>query len=317
MQISFALQRANQPALACIKSSIILFYMRIFTTRPFRIAAYCVLAYTIAWAISTWVVNLTVCAPIAFYYDRTIEGGHCHNQAISGSINGGLSLIGDILVLAMPVPVILNLKINTRKKMGILGIFLLGMFVCVASVIRIVELTRFVVSDPTFTQVHASTWTTLEQGVAVISGNLPLLAPLFERYFRGRGTYGSGRSGSNEYGYGSKGRRLDSSDTRGGHAGSRTSKFHDRSNGRPDLTTMLSKTVSAVTSKHDDLYRLSDEESQNNAYSTQDVELDDRAALVKTQFTIRKNSTPDGVHAGGNGKAEEQRQTSTSWVRAS
>ncbi|KAB5550011.1 hypothetical protein GE09DRAFT_966015, partial [Coniochaeta sp. 2T2.1] len=125
-RISFALQRAYQPALACIKSSIILFYMRIFTTRPFRTAAYCVLAYTIAWAVSTWIVNLTVCAPIAYYYDRTIKGGHCRNQAISGSINGGLSLLGDVFVLALPVPVVWNLKINTRKKMGILGIFLLG-----------------------------------------------------------------------------------------------------------------------------------------------------------------------------------------------
>ncbi|KAH8906156.1 hypothetical protein BR93DRAFT_969368 [Coniochaeta sp. PMI_546] len=311
-RISFALQRANQPALACIKTSIVLFYVRIFSTRKFRVAAYCVIAYTIAWAISTWIVNLTVCTPIAFYYDRTIPGGTCRNQAISGSINGGLSLLGDILVLGLPIPVVWSLKINTRKKAGILGIFLLGVFVCVASIIRIIELTKFVVTDPTYTQVQASTWTTLEQGVAVISGNLPLLAPLFERYFRGRGSYGSG-SGSG-YGYGSKGRRLESSGTRGGPGGSRTSKSNS---GNPRMNfhdPMGTTTISAQRSgPRSDPYRLSDEESQTQADSVHDIELDDRAILVKTQVIVTESRGADTETHQNN--QQDGRKRSSSWLR--
>ncbi|KAH8897528.1 hypothetical protein GQ53DRAFT_638636 [Thozetella sp. PMI_491] len=125
-KITFALQRANQPALACVKTSIILFYMRIFTTKEFRFWAYIGIAYTLMWAIATWFVNLTVCTPIAYYYDRTIPGGSCRNQAISGTVNGGLSLLGDVYILALPLPSILGLKLNPRKKAAVLGIFLLG-----------------------------------------------------------------------------------------------------------------------------------------------------------------------------------------------
>ncbi len=100
--------------------------MRIFATRKFKIAAYVNIAYTIAWAISTWIVNLTVCTPIAFYYDHTIPNGVCRNQAISGSINGGLSLLGDLSILVLPLPMIWNLKINIRKKLALCGIFTLG-----------------------------------------------------------------------------------------------------------------------------------------------------------------------------------------------
>ena len=126
-QISFALQRANQPALACIKISILLFYLRIFgQNNRFRLAAYINMAYTLGWAISTWIVNLTVCTPIAYYYDRTIKGGSCKNQAISGSVNGGLSLLGDISILVLPLPMMWHLKMNTRRKIGISGIFMLG-----------------------------------------------------------------------------------------------------------------------------------------------------------------------------------------------
>ncbi|KAK1751006.1 hypothetical protein QBC47DRAFT_351784 [Echria macrotheca] len=297
-RISFALQRANQPALACIRLSIVIFYMRIFTTRNFRIAAHCVNAYTIAWAISTWIVNLTVCTPIAFYYDRTIPGGgSCRNQAVSGSISGGLSLLGDILVLALPVPVIWRLRIDTRRRIGIICVFLLGVFVCVASTIRIIELTKFVVTDPTYTQVQASTWTTLEQGVAVVSGNLPLLTPLFERYLR-RGNTTSGYSGSGSgsgYMFGSKGRKTPGA----AQAESVTAdkyrpdkenpklNFHDE----PGITT-VSAHPRRPGPPHD-MYRLSDEESQTGTSdSAHGIELDDRAILVKTQVSVTQSTSP-------------------------
>jgi len=41
--------------------------------------------------------------------------------------------------------------------------------------------------DGSYTQVYAATWTTLEQGVAIISGNLPLLGPLFRSFFASKG----------------------------------------------------------------------------------------------------------------------------------
>lgn len=84
------------------------------------------MAYTIVWAISTWFVNLNVCTPIAFFYDKTIQGGYCRNQAISGTANAALSLLGDVLILALPIPMIFGLQINITKKIAVTGIFLLG-----------------------------------------------------------------------------------------------------------------------------------------------------------------------------------------------
>ena len=67
-KITFALQRVNQPALVCIKLSILFFYVRLFPYQKFRYFAYANMAYTIAWGIATWIVNLTVCSPVAYYY---------------------------------------------------------------------------------------------------------------------------------------------------------------------------------------------------------------------------------------------------------
>lgn len=74
----------------------------------------------------TGFVNLTVCAPIAYYYDRTIPGGSCKNQVISGTANAALSFVGDIAILILPLPMIWTLQMNIRRKLAVTGIFLLG-----------------------------------------------------------------------------------------------------------------------------------------------------------------------------------------------
>lgn len=84
------------------------------------------MAYTICWGIASWVVNLTVCTPVAYYYDKSIPGGMCKDQSVSGSVNGGLSLLGDICILAMPLPMIWHLQMNRRRRIALLGIFMLG-----------------------------------------------------------------------------------------------------------------------------------------------------------------------------------------------
>lgn len=94
--------------------------------RDFRISVYVGIGYTLAWGISTWFVNLTTCTPIAFAYDKTIPNGTCRNQALTGSISAVLSLIGDIYIVLLPLPVLWQLKINTRRKVAVIGIFLLG-----------------------------------------------------------------------------------------------------------------------------------------------------------------------------------------------
>lgn len=110
----------------------------------------------------------------------------------------------------------------------------------------------------------ASTWTDLEMGVAVISGNLPLLAPLFDNFFRNRGS-SKGRYGTTET------------------PGSRSARSRaDR------ITASKSGAHATVTSsghlgKFD---RLSDSESQTVFIDGHDIEMDDRAILVNTQINV-------------------------------
>ena len=53
-----------------------------------------------------------------------------------------ISLVLDVVVLLLPLPVLRNLQMPLRRKVGVAGVFSLGGFVVVASIARLVFLYR-------------------------------------------------------------------------------------------------------------------------------------------------------------------------------
>ncbi|KAH8651306.1 hypothetical protein BX600DRAFT_516887 [Xylariales sp. PMI_506] len=184
---NFVLQRANQPAMACIKISILAFYMRIFTVAKFKYLVWANIIYTLLWAIIGWIVNILVCKPIQFFWDKTIVGGTCGSQQLSGALNGSFGAVGDVIILCLPVYMVWQLQLDQRRKIAISMIFLLGAFVCFASIYRIIVVSQAPPADFTYAQIKPSTWTAIEMQAAIISANLPCLAPLFQALFKKAG----------------------------------------------------------------------------------------------------------------------------------
>lgn len=70
---------------------------------------------------------------------------------------------------------------------------------CVISLIRIILLPKLDLRDATFSQVYPGTLTYAELGVAIICGNLPVMGPLFGRWFKNKmSSYRTKKAG---YGY--------------------------------------------------------------------------------------------------------------------
>ncbi|CZR55842.1 uncharacterized protein PAC_05730 [Phialocephala subalpina] len=202
----WVLQRGNPPCLLCVKTSILLLYVRLFPTRMFRRVAFGVWLFTLGWAVAAFFSNMLQCLPIAYFWDKTIKGGHCIPNALIniGMTNGVLSFAGDLVILSLPIPMVWKLQINNRRKMALSGMFLLGGFVCLTSILRFVALAKINVKDITFTQVDPGIWTYIELGIGITCGNLPLLRPLFGRFFSSGSRNGSsatpyGASGSKSY----------------------------------------------------------------------------------------------------------------------
>jgi len=124
-QAKFAVNILSTVGLGFTKSSFLLFYMSIFTTKRFRILAQLVLGLVVSWTISFFFANLFTCYPIspfieAFYENHCVDGlALWYSMAIT-------DIIVDFLILLMPIPVVLRLQLPFQQRIGVLAMFLLG-----------------------------------------------------------------------------------------------------------------------------------------------------------------------------------------------
>lgn len=185
----FILQRGNPPCLFCVKTSILILYARLFRTQTFKRVCIGVWVFTACWAVAAFTSNILQCTPVSYFWNKA-QPGHCIPNAliVIGLTNGVLSFVGDLVILALPIPMIWALQINFRRKIALNAIFFIGGFVCLTSIFRFVALAHINVKDLTMTQVAPGVWTYIELGIGITCGNLPLLRPLFGRFLAGTRT---------------------------------------------------------------------------------------------------------------------------------
>ncbi|KAL8749864.1 MAG: hypothetical protein Q9184_006635 [Pyrenodesmia sp. 2 TL-2023] len=180
-KLMYAYQMFWAFAMACIKVSILLFYRRLFpeenTSKKWRICHLALIVASVVCCLISVFGSAFACTPVALIWDYTIEGGHCINLAILARFTCITGFVTDLLILMLPIPIVWSLQLDPSKKVGVCGVFLLGSFVCVASVVRFVHLESVSRSDPTWSNVDSINWTAVEASVGIICACLPIMAP--------------------------------------------------------------------------------------------------------------------------------------------
>ena len=127
--MSFAFQLLYGSAITIIKLSILLFYCRLFpkesTSRRWRVSVYTIAGVCIAFLITGAPATIFQCRPISFAWTRK-GNGKCYNQLAFLYYAQAFMVATDIFILCLPIPIVWNLRLRKSKKIGVLGIFLLG-----------------------------------------------------------------------------------------------------------------------------------------------------------------------------------------------
>ncbi|KAL8849210.1 MAG: hypothetical protein Q9221_005788 [Calogaya cf. arnoldii] len=169
-------------AMAFIKVSILLFYRRLFpseaTTKVWRMCNLALMVASVAFCLISVFGSGFACTPVAYIWDTTIRGGHCINLIALARFTCITGFVTDILILTLPIPIVWGMHLNRSKKIAVSGVFLLGSFVCVASIIRFYCLEQISRNDPTWGNVNSGIWTTVESSIGIISACLPIMAPI-------------------------------------------------------------------------------------------------------------------------------------------
>lgn len=186
------------------------------------------------------------------------------------------------MILAVGIPLLMKAKVDLKKKIVLVGIFSLGLFVVLAAVLN----KYYNFSNPTTTIYML--WYIRESSTAIYVANIPMLWPLFRRFLKA-GSFGGSAdpSGYNKGSVGSSGTEL--------------SRVRKQSNARGRVDTVLDTEIRA--SPH------SSQERINKASSLHDgrIEVETRVSFsveeqrrLPASFDVEKfGETGYSAHVSG------------------
>ncbi|KAI1819410.1 hypothetical protein F4861DRAFT_139691 [Xylaria intraflava] len=167
-----------------IRLSVVLFYLRVFSTKIVRRGAYTIATVSITWFIIIEVLNLATCVPISFTWDRNIQGGHCITAAAAGITPGALNVAITLAIVVLPIHEVVKRKLSRERRFLLLGVFLIGGIAIVASVARLVAIALYIndygkTDGGTFALLFATTG--FEIYIAIIGACAPTLLAIYKR----------------------------------------------------------------------------------------------------------------------------------------
>ncbi|KNG43927.1 hypothetical protein DDE82_008334 [Stemphylium lycopersici] len=207
----FALNMISIVGLGLVKSSILILYKNIFDVRKFRIVVYCVLAYVIGWTVSFTFSHLFTCYPITVFIEP-YYGNSCVQTVPMFLALLYTDVVADLIILILPIPMVLSVRMEGRKKLAVIIMLSLGAAVCAISITRVVatySIAEEYIKHPDDVIYYTAPvffWTNIELSLGLVCACLPTLRPIWF-YFYPREPTQTGSS----YGYGSLGRGFGSS----------------------------------------------------------------------------------------------------------
>ncbi|KAI1151960.1 CFEM domain-containing protein [Nemania diffusa] len=168
-----------------LRTSVLLFYMRVFSNgQGLRRIFLATLIISNILSVGFFLFNTFQCTPVSFFWlgwDKQ-HAGHCippDKVALSGAI---IDLFWTILIILLPLPTILRLKLPGYKKFVTTVMFTFGISTITIMGYRFTTFAAYSTSDnPTISGVEISLWSAIELDVALICACLPSVYPLFLR----------------------------------------------------------------------------------------------------------------------------------------
>ncbi|KAI2923664.1 hypothetical protein CBS147371_1506 [Aspergillus niger] len=171
--------------LCFIKLSLLWFYLRLETRRFMQWLVYSVIFIVLGVSISSFFVDTLSCIPPSEFWNST-KSGHCMSTASQQKfyeVNGILVIVMDILIWAVPIPMLWRVRISLRKKIAVLGVFSVGLLSIAAACVRYNTVLQLANNpDETYVLAASLNWCGIEAYVAIFCGSTPALYVFVKRY---------------------------------------------------------------------------------------------------------------------------------------
>ncbi|KAF4807403.1 Satratoxin biosynthesis SC1 cluster protein 4 [Colletotrichum siamense] len=186
LKLLFVLQLFYILDLAVIKASIICLYLRVFSIRSFRTVLWCTQGFNFLLGFSYVLLSLVQCQPLNHYWNGW-DGRHpgkCADLNLIGLTHVGLNIGLDVWMLILPASQVYKLNLPLKKKLGVMAMFGVGVFLTIVSIIRIKSLLVFATSfNITAETLWGIIWSYVELCVGISVACMPAARQLAVKFF--------------------------------------------------------------------------------------------------------------------------------------
>ncbi|EXF79163.1 CFEM domain-containing protein [Colletotrichum fioriniae PJ7] len=232
--------------LAFIKASIIFLYLRIFPDETFRRVLWCTQLFNLLLWIAFIAGTFGSCQPLHFFWHgwkRDMEG-KCFNLNAFAMCHGVLNVALDAWMLVLPATQVYSLRMQRKKKLGVMLMFSVGVFLTAVSAYRIKALLIFATSyNVTADSFQSSLWSNIELCVGIFVSCLPSTRQVWRKLFPKilEVTHLSSRSA-----------RMSRS-AKGSHSASQASRSAADPNDRPRLVSYEESSIAHLVGDFNDI----------------------------------------------------------------
>ncbi|GFP53034.1 satratoxin biosynthesis SC1 cluster protein 4 [Trichoderma asperellum] len=179
--------------IACVKWSILAFYYRSFKIRSsVKLPIFTLAVIVLMWAVGVILVTILQCQPTNAWWERfnpthplQPDQYKCTVDSVKFFYGNAIpTIVTDILILVLPLPYITKLQLPRGQKWALAGIFLVGLFVTIVSIVRLHYLLQGNLTSPdiTWNFVNIALWSVVEGNTAIFCACLPFLRPILSKF---------------------------------------------------------------------------------------------------------------------------------------
>ncbi|KAF2649439.1 hypothetical protein K491DRAFT_549366, partial [Lophiostoma macrostomum CBS 122681] len=161
-----------------VKISMLHLYKTLFRNKKMDYVVYMVGALTVSYWLATVITAFTICRPFAYNWNKITIAGRCGDIVAYYLSTAILNLLIDVVIVALPLPILWGLQMNIARKISLTFIFSMGALICGISMVRCYAINNLNFSDVTYHVVLDTVVTALEPVLGVINACLPLLQPV-------------------------------------------------------------------------------------------------------------------------------------------
>ncbi|KAI1473792.1 hypothetical protein F4774DRAFT_422937 [Daldinia eschscholtzii] len=172
-----------QPILTLVKQSVLVFLLRFSGIKAgVRYVVWGTIIFNTVLMVAILLTVIFQCTPIELNWHPLVPG-NCIQQFTFGVVAACMTIMTDIVSVALPFYIFLGLKINKKRKMALIGVFMLGVIVTIVSVIRLYFLAQnFHDQSPDKNFSLGFCVSSIECNLAILTASAPALWPLIRRW---------------------------------------------------------------------------------------------------------------------------------------